>query len=133
MISEISRQTDNTQLQALAQQRDPARCHFGAQVSHELKLAAEIFHVDLAKLSHNLVLQHFIADINQKIRGETSDLLSDRVARRMLRRHTKARLVEVPGIGHAPLLNEPVVIASLRPFLLNLFAAEQEDTHVRRA
>lgn len=67
------------------------------------------------------------------IRGETSDLLSDRVARRMLRRHTKARLVEVPGIGHAPLLNEPVVIASLRPFLLNLFAAEQEDTHVRRA
>lgn len=58
------------------------------------------------------------------IRGETSDLLSDRVAKRMLRRHTKANLVEVPGVGHAPLLNEPVVIETLRPFLENLCEAE---------
>lgn len=69
VLTEISRQTDNAQLQVLAQQWDPARCEFGVQVTHELKLAAEIFHVDLAKLSHNTVLQNFIADINQKIRG----------------------------------------------------------------
>jgi len=54
------------------------------------------------------------------IRGQHSDLLSDRVARRMIRRHGDARLVTVPDVGHAPLLNEPIAEAAIRDFLLDL-------------
>ena len=60
------------------------------------------------------------------IRGEKSDLLSARVARRMLRRHTGAKLVVVPGVGHAPLLNEAEVIPAIQEFLKTVQAQSSE-------
>jgi len=54
------------------------------------------------------------------IRGQHSDLLSDRVARRMVRRHGKAELVTVPDVGHAPILNEPEAASAIGEFLAAL-------------
>lgn len=51
------------------------------------------------------------------IRGETSDILSPEVASRMVQERPDARLVTVPKRGHAPMLTEPVAIASIRAFL----------------
>lgn len=56
------------------------------------------------------------------IRGETSDILSKKTARRMMRRHNDAQLVEVPGIGHAPMLDEPAALSGIASFLGRLEA-----------
>ena len=52
------------------------------------------------------------------IRGAESDLLSHETALAMTRRGPKARLVELPGIGHAPTLVAPEQVALVREFLL---------------
>jgi len=49
--------------------------------------------------------------------GEDSDVLSGAQARRMTETLPKGQLVAVPGIGHAPTLVEPVVLAALDRFL----------------
>jgi esterase len=49
--------------------------------------------------------------------GEDSDVLSQSQARRMAEVLPKGQLVSVPGIGHAPTLMEPVVLAALGRFL----------------
>lgn len=54
------------------------------------------------------------------IRGETSDILSAQTAERMVRRHPDARLVTVPGVGHAPILDEPDSLSALSQFLTRL-------------
>ncbi len=59
------------------------------------------------------------------IRGQTSDLLSDRNARRMVRRHGSAQLITVPGIGHAPMLDEPEVVPEIATFLKQLATARE--------
>lgn len=41
------------------------------------------------------------------VRGALSDILPADVARQMASSSDTARLVEVPGVGHAPMLNEP--------------------------
>lgn len=51
------------------------------------------------------------------LRGATSDILSKKTADRMAAVGPRARLVEVPGVGHAPLLDEPVSKAALAAFL----------------
>lgn len=51
------------------------------------------------------------------LRGESSDLLSPETAEAMTRRGPKARLITVPGCGHAPCLNVPEQIAWVREFL----------------
>ncbi len=51
------------------------------------------------------------------IRGAQSDVLSPAVAQRMLEANPNARLVEVPGVGHAPLLIEPAARKALETFL----------------
>ena len=51
------------------------------------------------------------------IRGADSDLLSADTARRMTERGPKARLVELPGVGHAPTLVHADQIAVVRDFL----------------
>jgi esterase len=45
--------------------------------------------------------------------GEDSDVLSASQARRMAETLPKGQLVSVPGVGHAPTLVEPVVLAAL--------------------
>lgn len=51
------------------------------------------------------------------IRGERSDILSEQVARRFVSEVPDGRLVEVPGLGHAPTLTEPEALAAMRDFL----------------
>jgi pimeloyl-ACP methyl ester carboxylesterase len=51
------------------------------------------------------------------IRGATSDILSERTANQMRTTHQGVRVVEVPGVGHAPSLAEPESLAALREFL----------------
>lgn len=51
------------------------------------------------------------------LRGEISDLLSEKTVKRMLRRHKAASSVTVPGVGHAPILNEPVAVDAIKQFL----------------
>ena len=49
--------------------------------------------------------------------GTESDVLSEAQARRMVDKLPRGELVRVPGIGHAPTLVEPVVLAALDRFL----------------
>lgn len=52
------------------------------------------------------------------IRGSLSDLLSHDTAVSMTQRGPKARLHEVPGVGHAPTLVQPDQVEAVRGFLL---------------
>jgi pimeloyl-ACP methyl ester carboxylesterase len=52
------------------------------------------------------------------LRGEHSDLLSRDTTARMAERGPRARVVEIPGVGHAPTLMHPDQIAHVRDFLL---------------
>ena len=49
--------------------------------------------------------------------GSDSDVLSEAQARRMAETLPRGELVTVPGIGHAPTLVEPAVLAALERFL----------------
>ncbi len=51
------------------------------------------------------------------IRGATSDILSELTASQMRTTHQDVKVVEVPGVGHAPSLAEPESLAALREFL----------------
>ena len=51
------------------------------------------------------------------IRGEHSDILSADIAERMLRKAPGMEIVIVPGVGHAPLLDEPEAVAAIERFL----------------
>ena len=51
------------------------------------------------------------------LRGEVSDLVEAQVAEEMTARGPRARLVTIPGCGHAPALNTPEQIAVLEGFL----------------
>jgi pimeloyl-ACP methyl ester carboxylesterase len=52
------------------------------------------------------------------LRGEKSDIVSRDVAEAMTKRGPKAKLVEFPGIGHAPQLLSDDQIGAVRDFLL---------------
>ena len=51
------------------------------------------------------------------LRGAKSDVLSADIARRMMEALPDGKLVEVPGVGHAPVLTEPEAKAALDEFL----------------
>lgn len=51
------------------------------------------------------------------VRGDTSDVLSADILRRMLEALKDGRAVEVPGVGHAPSLVEPEAKEALVGFL----------------
>jgi pimeloyl-ACP methyl ester carboxylesterase len=53
------------------------------------------------------------------IRGAQSDLLSKATAQQMTQRGPKAKLVELPGVGHAPTLMHADQVAIVREFLLS--------------
>ncbi len=48
------------------------------------------------------------------IRGGDSDLLSPETAERMVREMQDCRMVEVPGVGHAPTLSEPEALNAIK-------------------
>jgi pimeloyl-ACP methyl ester carboxylesterase len=52
------------------------------------------------------------------LRGADSDLLLKATAEEMTRRGPNAKLVEFPGIGHAPMLMDAGQIKVVREFLL---------------
>lgn len=52
------------------------------------------------------------------IRGAESDLLSEATAQAMTQRGPRPRLVQLPGVGHAPTLVQPDQVALVREFLL---------------
>lgn len=54
------------------------------------------------------------------IRGETSDILEARCQQRMRERAPAMQAATVPGVGHAPLLDEPESVAAIRAFLEHL-------------
>jgi pimeloyl-ACP methyl ester carboxylesterase len=51
------------------------------------------------------------------LRGGLSDLLARGDAARMIAGHDEARLVEIPNVGHAPMLDEPEALAAIGQFL----------------
>lgn len=51
------------------------------------------------------------------IRGAESDLLGDKTFARMIEQAPGAAFVEVPGVGHAPDLDEPTAVAAVEAFL----------------
>ena len=51
------------------------------------------------------------------VRGEASDILSRPIAAKMAAIRPTIELVEVPGVGHAPMLDEPASIAAIETFL----------------
>jgi len=54
------------------------------------------------------------------VRGATSDLLNASIAAKMQKAAPKMILVEVPGVGHAPMLDEPEAKAAIFEFLSGL-------------
>lgn len=52
------------------------------------------------------------------VRGAESDLLTASIAREMASRGPRPRLVEIPGVGHAPMLLDEAQVAPVREFLL---------------
>lgn len=51
------------------------------------------------------------------VRGELSDLLSKEIADKMQHRAPAMRRVEVPRVGHAPMLSEPPAVEAIQAFL----------------
>lgn len=51
------------------------------------------------------------------VRGEASDLMTDEIAARMQAAAPHMNQAAVPGVGHAPMLDEPVAVAALDAFL----------------
>ena len=51
------------------------------------------------------------------IRGETSDLLTARTLARMRKTAPMTLVAQVPGVGHAPMLDEPAALEALTAFL----------------
>lgn len=51
------------------------------------------------------------------VRGENSDLLSEAIAAKMRKRAPRMDFVEVPGVGHAPMLDEAEAKGAIFPFL----------------
>jgi len=56
------------------------------------------------------------------VRGALSDLLSPAIAERMRKAAPDMAFVEVPGVGHAPMLDEPAARAAIFEFLAELDA-----------
>lgn len=52
------------------------------------------------------------------LRGADSDLLTVATAQQMTERGPKAKVIEIAGVGHAPMLMDPAQIAVVREFLL---------------
>ncbi len=54
------------------------------------------------------------------VRGEHSDILSEAIAAKMVKRVKGAELVTIPGVGHAPTLDEPEAVAGIDRLLARI-------------
>jgi pimeloyl-ACP methyl ester carboxylesterase len=57
------------------------------------------------------------------LRGQLSDILSASAARKMAKELPHARLVEVPGVGHAPTMDEAEARAAIDAWIAEIPAA----------
>ena len=53
------------------------------------------------------------------LRGMQSDVLTIETAAQMQARGAKAKVVELPGVGHAPMIMDDQQIQIVRDFILN--------------
>ena len=60
-------------------------------------------------------------------RGALSDILDEDCCARMQRRHPGMTLITLPGVGHAPMLDEPDAIRHLRIFLNGIESSTQSQ------
>lgn len=89
---------------------DPAITRTVGEVKPGLRMRIAMWRLYKASYKRPLLL----------IRGETSDILSEKTAAKMIKRHPDARLVTVPRIGHAPILDEPEAVGAIDAFLSRL-------------
>lgn len=54
------------------------------------------------------------------VRGEKSDIITPAIADKMARKAPRLRRVDVPGVGHAPMLTEVVAVEAIDQFLNSL-------------
>lgn len=91
------------------------RFDYDMAIAEPFKRTGPTPHVDLwpffAKLAEKPLLV---------IRGAKSDLLTAATAARMQQIAPSMRLAQVPGVGHAPELNEPEAVAAIDDFLDSL-------------
>jgi pimeloyl-ACP methyl ester carboxylesterase len=52
-----------------------------------------------------------------------SDILAQSAGKKMVAELPHAKLIEVPGVGHAPTLDEPAAVAAIDAWLAELPAA----------
>ena len=86
--------------------------HGIAQVFREMQAASDGKDIELWPLYDGIACPTLL------VRGETSDLLTHDAALQMSRRGPQARLVEMPGVGHAPMFMDSLQVAPVREFLL---------------
>lgn len=60
------------------------------------------------------------------IRGGISDILSAETLAEMARRHPDMKAVEVPSVGHAPMLDEPEAVAAIESYLAEVCTGNSE-------
>lgn len=85
---------------------DPAVGHAPRPTPEAARAASRIWWASLEALRCRVLL----------IRGAESDILAPETAAAMAARQPRLRLVEVPGVGHAPSLAEPAAVAALDAF-----------------
>ena len=66
------------------------------------------------------------------VRGEISDILSVATMAAMEKRRANLQTVTVPGVGHAPMLNEAAAITAIEDFLAGLESRNQASGEVAK-
>ena len=89
------------------------RFDYDMAIAEPFKTAGPVPQVDLWPLFAALGRKPLLV-----IRGERSDLLTAQTAKKMQAAAPGMKLTVVPGVGHAPELNEPEAIAAIDEFLL---------------
>ena len=91
------------------------RFDYDMAIAEPFKTTGPTPHVDLWPFFRVLAEKPLLV-----VRGAKSDLLTEATARRMQQVAPDMKLVVVPGVGHAPELNEPEAVAAIDEFLKNL-------------
>jgi pimeloyl-ACP methyl ester carboxylesterase len=91
------------------------RFDYDMAIAEPFKTAGPTPHVDLWPLFRSLGQTPLLI-----VRGAKSDLLTAETAARMQQEVPDMKLATVPGVGHAPELNEPEAVAAIDAFLGSL-------------
>lgn len=94
-------------------QEDQIRFDYDMAIAQNVLAPAPVSPVDAWPLFRALSAAPLLV-----VRGESSDLFSQETAKKMAAEHPDAELVCVPGVGHAPDLNEPEAVAAIDRLLV---------------